>query len=210
MLLSVLLRESGVKKTASWIVAEGGERNKYTDEHPPAKSDGRHAGGLRPEWRAVRPHNGYPLRLVVPGWEAIRAVKWLNRIYVVDQPYMAWHESGNNADTVPDGKGLWYPFELGPKSVITRPSGGQKLPGPGIHEITGLAWTGGGAVRRVEVSVDGGRTYKDAELQQPVFGSRTLDFASPGFGRAKRLSSSPAARMNVARNSRPSPRRQKS
>jgi sulfane dehydrogenase subunit SoxC len=81
---------------------------------------------------------------------------------------MAWHESGNNADTRPDGKGLWFRFELGPKSVITRPSGGQRLPGHGSYEITGLAWTGGGAVRKVEVSVDGGRTYRDAQLQQPL------------------------------------------
>ena len=65
---------------------------------------------------------------------------------------MAWHESGNNADTRPDGKGLWFRFELGPKSVITRPSGGQRLPGHGFYEITGLAWTGGGTVRRVDIS----------------------------------------------------------
>jgi sulfane dehydrogenase subunit SoxC len=81
---------------------------------------------------------------------------------------MAWHESGNNADTRPDGKGLWFRFQLGPKSVITRPSGGQRLPGHGFYEITGLAWSGGGAVRKVEISTDGGRTYKEAELQQPV------------------------------------------
>ena len=87
----------------------------------------------------VRPQQGYPVRLVVPGWEAIRSVKWLSRIKVVDHPYMAWHESGNNADTRPDGKGLWFRFELGPKSVITRPSGGQRLPGHGPYEITGLA-----------------------------------------------------------------------
>ena len=94
----------------------------------------------------VRPHNGYPVRLVVPGWEAIRSVKWLSRIAVVDQPAMAWHEAGNNADTRPTGKALGFRFELGPKSIITRPSGGQRLPGRGFYEITGLAWTGGGAV----------------------------------------------------------------
>jgi sulfane dehydrogenase subunit SoxC len=95
-------------------------------------------------------------------------VKWLSRIAVVDQPAMAWHEAGNNADTRPDGKALGFRFELGPKSVITRPSGGQRLPGRGFYEITGLAWTGGGAVRKVDVSVDGGRNYAEAQLQQPV------------------------------------------
>jgi sulfane dehydrogenase subunit SoxC len=168
VLLSVLLKECGVQKGASWIVAEGSESNKYTMSIPLGKAVDDTLVAYAQNGEPVRPHQGYPLRLVVPGWEAIRSVKWLSRIKVVDQPYMAWHESGNNADTTPDGKGLWYRFELGPKSVITRPSGGQRLPGHGFHEITGLAWTGGGAVRRVDVSVDGGRTYKEAELQQPV------------------------------------------
>jgi sulfane dehydrogenase subunit SoxC len=92
---------------------------------------------------------------------------------------MAWHESGNNADTNTDGKGLWFRFELGPKSVITRPSGGQRLPGPGFYEITGLAWTGGGLVRRVDVSADGGRTYQEAVLQQPVLRHAHTRFRFP-------------------------------
>ncbi len=167
VLLPVLLKECGVQKRASWIVAEGGESNKYTMSIPLGKAMDDILVAYAQNGEPVRPHQGYPLRLVVPGWEAIRSVKWLTRIGVVDQPYMAWHESGNNADTVPSGKGLWYRFELGPKSVITRPSGGQRL-SRGFYEITGLAWTGGGAVRRVEVSTDGGRTYKNAELQQPV------------------------------------------
>jgi sulfane dehydrogenase subunit SoxC len=168
VLLSVLLKECGVQKAASWIVAEGDESNKYTMSIPLPKAMDDTLVAYAQNGEPVRPHQGYPLRLVVPGWEAIRAVKWLTRINVVDRPYMAWHESGNNADTRSDGKGLWYRFELGPKSVITRPSGGQRLPGHGFHEITGLAWTGRGAVRRVDVSTDGGKTYKEAELQQPV------------------------------------------
>jgi len=168
VLLSVLLKECGVKKEASWIVAEGNENNKYTMSIPLPKAMDDTIVAYAQNGEPVRPHQGYPLRLVVPGWEAIRSVKWLTRIDVVDRPYMAWHESGNNADTRPDGKGLWFRFQLGPNSVITRPSGGQRLPGHGFYEITGLAWTGGGAVRKVEISTDGGRTYKDAELQQPV------------------------------------------
>ena len=166
--LSVLLEECGVQGGASWVVAEGSEANKYTMSIPLGKATDDILVAYAQNGEPVRPHQGYPLRLVVPGWEAIRSVKWLSRIHVVDQPYMAWHESGNNADTTPDGKGLWFRFELGPKSVITRPSGGQRLPGHGFHEITGLAWTGGGAVSRVDVSTDGGRTYHEAELQQPV------------------------------------------
>jgi len=168
VLLSVLLKECGVQKTASWVVAEGAESNKYTMSIPLGKAMDDILVAYAQNGEPVRPQQGYPVRLIVPGWEAIRAVKWLSRIKVVDQPYMAWHESGNNADTRPDGKGLWYRFELGPKAVITRPSGGQRLPGHGPYEITGLAWTGGGAVRKVDISIDGGRTYKEAELQQPV------------------------------------------
>ena len=168
VLLSVLLSECSVQKEASWIVAEGSDANKYTMSMPLAKAMDDILVAYSQNGEPVRPQQGYPVRLIVPGWEAIRSVKWLSRIKVVDQPAMAWHESGNNADTIPGGKGLWYRFETGPNSVITRPSGGQRLPGRGFYEITGLAWTGGGAVTKVEVSIDGGRTYKEAELQQPV------------------------------------------
>jgi sulfane dehydrogenase subunit SoxC len=118
----------------------------------------------------VRPEQGYPLRLFVPGWEAPHSVKWLRHIKVVDQPYMTWNESMNHSTVRPDlgGKSRWYHFDLAPKSVITRPSGGLQLPGRGFYEITGLAWSGGGAVRKVEVSTDGGRHWKPAKLQEPV------------------------------------------
>ncbi|MBI2188916.1 MAG: molybdopterin-dependent oxidoreductase [Acidobacteria bacterium] len=152
----------------TWIIAEGGESNKYTMSIPLAKGLDDVIVAWAQNGEPIRPHQGFPLRLIVPGFEAIRAVKWLNRIHVVDKPYAAWHEAGNNADTAADGKGMWFRFELGPKAVITRPSGGQKLPGPGFYEITGLAWTGGGLVRRVDISTDGGKTYQEAQLQQPV------------------------------------------
>ena len=179
VLLSVLLKECGVQRGASWIVAEGEESNKYTMSIPLGKAMDDTLVAYAQNGEPVRPHQGYPLRLVVPGWEAIRAVKWLTRIHVTDRPVMAWHESGNNADTRADGKRLWFRFELGPKSVITRPSGGQRLPGHGFYEITGLAWTGGGVVRRVDVSTDGGRTYKEAELQQPVLRHAHTRFRFP-------------------------------
>src|ERR1700676_4185719 len=79
----------------------------------------------------------------------------------------------------PDGKARWFQFEIGPKSVITRPSGGQQLAGPGFYEISGLAWAGGGKVRRVEVSTDGGKTWKDAQLQDPVASKAHTRFVAP-------------------------------
>jgi sulfane dehydrogenase subunit SoxC len=168
VLLSTLLKEVNPRDDAKWIVAEGGESNKYTMSIPLVKAMDDILVAYAQNGEPVSPHNGYPLRLVVPGWEAIRSVKWLTRIAVVDSPAMSWHEAGNNADTAPGGKALGFRFELGPKSVITRPSGGQRLPGRGFYEITGLAWTGGGKVTRVDVSVDGGKTYRQAQLQDPV------------------------------------------
>jgi len=168
VLLSTLLKECGPRDDAKWIVAEGGESNKYTMSIPLVKAMDDVLVAYAQNGEPVRPHNGYPLRLVVPGWEAIRSVKWLTRIVIVDTPAMSWHEAGNNADTAPGGRALGFRFALGPKAIITRPSGGQRLPGRGFYEITGLAWTGAGLVKRVEVSVDGGRTYKDAQLQEPV------------------------------------------
>jgi sulfane dehydrogenase subunit SoxC len=117
----------------------------------------------------LRPEQGYPLRLIVPGWEGLFNVKYLAHIKVVDHfldPTGVNHSTMLRADL--DGKSRWFHFEWGPKSVITRPSGGLKMPGKGYVQITGLAWSGGGAVSKVDVSTDGGRTWKEAKLQAPV------------------------------------------
>ena len=105
----------------------------------------------------------------MPGWEGVRNIKWLRRIKVVDQPYLTQTESSINAHLRMTGKSRWFNLEMGAKSVITFPaSGGRPLSGPGNYEITGLAWSGGGAIRRVEVSTDGGRSWKEAQLDAPV------------------------------------------
>ncbi len=168
VLLSTLLREAGVQKAASWLVAEGSEAGKHTKSIPLEKAMDDCLVAYSQNGEAVRPEQGYPLRLLVPGWIGVNNVKWLRRIKVVDQPYMTKWESSGYANMMKEGKARWQ-FETGPKSVITRPSGGQRLPGPGYYEITGLAWSGWGAIRRVEVSTDGGRTWKDAQLQEPVY-----------------------------------------
>jgi sulfane dehydrogenase subunit SoxC len=168
VLLSVLLREAGVQKGARWVVAEGACATKTWKDIPLEKAMDDVLVAYGQNGEAVRPENGYPLRLVNPGWIGVSNVKWLRRIKVVDQPYMGRYGTVQYTTVRPDGKSRWFVFELGPKSVITFPSGGHRLPGRGFYEITGLAWSGGGAVRRVEVSTDGGRTYKDAQLQEPV------------------------------------------
>jgi sulfane dehydrogenase subunit SoxC len=168
--LSVLLNMAGVQKEASWLVYEGADPGKFSHTVPLAKAldDVFVAYGQNGE--PVRREQGYPIRMIVPGWEGPFNVKYLSHIKVVDQPYHTWNESMNHSVARADigGKSRWYHFEWGPKSVITRPSAGLAIPGRGYVQITGLAWSGGGKVSKVDVSTDGGRSWKEARLQTPV------------------------------------------
>ncbi len=105
-----------------------------------------------------------------PAGKAPFSVKYLKHIKVVDEPYHTWNESMNHSVARPDigGKSRWYHFQFGPKSIITRPSGGMKIGGRGYVQITGLAWSGGGVIKKVEVSTDGGKTWKEATIQAPA------------------------------------------
>src|SRR3974377_1441465 len=111
---------------------------------------------------ALRPEQGFPVRLMVPGFEGIFPTKYLRRIKIVDRYYMNYNDFGH-LDREPAEAALG--FQIGPKSVITYPSGGQQLPGRGFYEIKGLAWSGGGAIRTVEVSTDGGGAWNRAEVK---------------------------------------------
>jgi len=116
----------------------------------------------------LRPENGYPLRLLVPGVQGVSSVKWLRRLEVGDQPWNTREEALHYIDMLPDGRHRQYTWINECKSVITTPSGGQVLLGTGYYEITGLAWSGRGRIAHVDVSVDGGRTWREARLQEPV------------------------------------------
>jgi sulfane dehydrogenase subunit SoxC len=166
--LSLLLQSSGVKKGASWIVAEGADELLHSKSIPLEKALDDCLVVYGQNGEPVRPEQGYPLRLLAPGYQGINNVKWLRRIKVVDKPYMFKMESDDYAELRPDGKARWFNSQMGTNSLIIRPSGGQRLPGRGFYAIHGLAWSGGGAIRRVEVTTDGGKTWKDAEIQQPV------------------------------------------
>ena len=163
--LSVLLKEVGVQSGASWIVAEGAEEVKGASSIPLAKAldDCLVCYGMNGE--ALRPQQGFPLRLLVPGFEGIYQIKYLRRIKLVDRFYMTYDDYGHISA---DPRAAALTEQIGPKSVITFPSGGQQLPGRGFYEISGLAWSGAGAVRRVEISTDGGKSWKDAELRSPA------------------------------------------
>ena len=162
VLLSTLLKECGLKGTATWFVAEGAEEVKGASSMPIAKAmdDCIIAYGMNGE--PVRPQNGFPLRIIVPGFEGIFNTKYLRRIKVVDRYYMNYNDFGH-LDR--DATEAALAFQIGPKSVITRPSGGQQLPGRGAYEISGIAWSGGGAIRSVEVSTDGGKKWNRAEIK---------------------------------------------
>jgi sulfane dehydrogenase subunit SoxC len=179
VLLSVLLKEAGVKAGAQWVLAEGAEAGKVATSCPMGKamSDVLVAYGQNGE--ALRPQQGYPLRLLVPGFQGKYHVKWLKGLKVVDRPYITYWEKFHYEKTPnrpPEtailahqyGPAGEYLLEQGPKSVITFPSGEQQLPGHGFYTITGLAWSGSGAVKKVEVSTNGGQTWSDAQIEEPA------------------------------------------
>jgi sulfane dehydrogenase subunit SoxC len=119
------------------------------------------------------------MRLIVPGWEGNINVKWVRRILVTDKPAMARDETSKYTDLLADGKARIFTFLLDAKSVITYPSGGHQLAGKGFHEISGLAWSGRGKITKVEVSTDGGKTWKDAHLQEPRYAKAFTRFRFP-------------------------------
>jgi sulfane dehydrogenase subunit SoxC len=166
--LSTILNEVGLRPGAKWLLAEGGDAAVMTRSIPIEKAlkDCMLAYGQNGE--AIRPEQGYPVRLIVPGYEGNMCIKWLRRLEISDKPFMTREETAKYTDLMPDGKALQFSFGMQAKSVITYPSGEMLLQKPGFYEITGLAWSGEGTIKRVEVSTDGGKTWRDAVLHGPV------------------------------------------
>lgn len=167
--LSVLLDDCGIdRKKARFVLAEGADGSSMTRTIPldRALDDVIVAYGMNGEM--LRPENGYPLRLVVPGVQGVSWVKWLRRIEVGDQKWATKDEAIHYIDLMPDGMHRQYSGIQEAKSVITTPSGGQTLLDKGFYNISGLAWSGRGKVKRVDVSVDGGRNWRQARLEGPV------------------------------------------
>ena len=124
----------------------------------------------------LRPENGYPLRLVVPGVQGVSSVKWLRRIEVGDMPYASKDEAVHYMDLMPDGLHRQYTSIQECKSVITTPSGGQQLLEQGFYNVSGMAWSGRGKVKRVDVSFDGGKNWREARLESPVLSKAVTRF----------------------------------
>ena len=167
--LSTLLDEAGFDRAkARYVLAEGSDGASLTRTVPleMALDDVLVVYGQNGEM--LRPEQGYPLRLLVPGVQGVSSVKWLRRIKVGDQPWNTREEALHYVDLMPDGRSRQYTWIQEAKSVITSPSGGQVILDRGYHQITGLAWSGRGKVRRVDVSTDGGRNWRVARLQEPL------------------------------------------
>ncbi len=166
--LADLLAECGVMADAQWLVAEGSDAARLTRSVPLAKAldDTLLAYGQNGE--ALRPEQGYPLRLLVPGYEGSISVKWLRRLKLSRAAVYSREETSKYTDLMPDGRAEAFTLAMDVKSVITSPSPGRAPLAQGFQEIRGLAWSGRGRVTRVEVSTDGGAHWQDATLHGPV------------------------------------------
>jgi sulfane dehydrogenase subunit SoxC len=177
VLLSTLLDMVGVKKGAKWFYASGADEYDQTWSIPLWKGmdDALIAYGQNGE--PVRPEQGFPLRLILPGFQGTMNIKRVRRIKVTDEITL-FHRI--YADTHPDKQTItWFRMEMPPTSCILRPSGMQRLTRHGFHEIRGIAWSGGGKITKVEVTVDGGKTWKDAVIQEPVHSKAHTRFTFP-------------------------------
>ena len=178
--LSTLLDEVGVRPEAKWILAEGADAAAMTRSVPIEKAFEDALVVYAQNGERLRPEQGYPLRLLLPGFEGNMNIKWLRRLKLGDQPFQTREETSKYTDLMPDGTARQFTFLMEAKSVITRPSGGHRIEGgPGFVEITGLAWSGHGRIRRVDVSVDGGRSWQEARLQEPVLPKALTRFRLP-------------------------------
>ncbi|TWB02132.1 sulfite dehydrogenase [Bradyrhizobium stylosanthis] len=177
--LKLVLQEAGLKPEAKWVVAEGADAAALTRSIPIEKCLEDAMLVYSQNGERLRPQQGYPLRLFLPGFEGNMSVKWLRRLHVTTEPVYSREETSKYTDLLPDGTAREFSFYMEAKSIITRPSGGQRLSAPGFHEITGIAWSGHGKIARVEVSVDDGKSWQDARLQEPVLTRALTRFRLP-------------------------------
>jgi len=177
--LSTLLEAVAVRQEATWMLAEGSDAAGL-DRSVPLADEVLHEAMIcyGQNGEALRPEQGYPLRLLLPGFEGNINVKWLRRLKLGSAPFMTRWETAKYTDLLPDGKAYQFSLVMEAKSVITSPSGQQQIH-PGFQEIRGLAWSGRGRVTKVEVSVDGGRTWQSAQLQEPVLPKCHTRFVFP-------------------------------
>jgi sulfane dehydrogenase subunit SoxC len=177
--LSTLLDEAGVSPSARWVIAEGADAAALSRSIPLTKAMDDALVCLYQNGERVRPSNGYPVRLLVPGFEGNMNVKWLRRLKLTTGPAMTKDETSRYTILLKDEKAWQFVFPMEVKSMITRPAPGITLKGPGFYEISGLAWSGNGIIRQVDVSADGGRSWAPAALQGPILPKAPVRFRAP-------------------------------
>jgi sulfane dehydrogenase subunit SoxC len=175
VMLSTLFREVGIKPKASWFLAEGSDAAVMTRSVPVKKglTDGMIVYAQNGE--AIRPEQGYPARLFLPGWEGNTSVKWIRRIEVSDQPYMTREETSKYTEEVSDGKIRQFSFDMDARSIITYPAYPRHIE-RGWIEIRGISWSGRGKIVKVEISTDAGKNWYTANLPGPVLDKAHTQF----------------------------------
>jgi sulfane dehydrogenase subunit SoxC len=176
--LKILLDEAGIKPKGKWIVASGSDAAMMSRSVPLEKIMDDAIIATHQNGEPLRPSNGYPMRLFLPGWEGNACVKWLRTIKVTSGPSMTKDETSKYSDLRDDGIAELFTFPMGVKSVITSPSFSLNLAGPGIYQIKGIAWSGSGRIKNVELSADGGKTWAEALLDEHILPKALTRFRS--------------------------------
>ncbi len=162
--LSILLDEAGIDPSAKWVLAEGGDAQHLSRSIPTKKMYDDAIVAIYQNGERLMPGNGYPMRLLVPGYQGNMNVKFLRRLKAVEQPAYTYFETKAYSQVLPGGKTWRFHFLMEAKSMITHPSFGQSLKGPGFYTISGVAWSGAGRIRKVLVSADAGKSWAEAAL----------------------------------------------
>ncbi|MCK9485711.1 MAG: sulfite dehydrogenase [Dehalococcoidia bacterium] len=178
--VSTLIEDvGGVQDGAAWALAEGSDGAAMTRSIPLEKLMDDAMIAFIQNGEPIRPEQGFPFRLLLPGWEGNSQIKWLRRLEFWTEPFQTKEETKNYTDVLDDGRARQFTFVMEAKGLITWPSVGKDIPAPGFWEIRGMAWSGRGRVERVEVSVDGGDTWEDARLEEPVLSKAVTRFRFP-------------------------------
>ena len=211
--LSTLLEETGIDPKAKWLLAEGADLLGLHRSVPIKKALDDAMIALYQNGERMQPGNGYPMRLLLPGYQGNMNVKYVRRIKLIDQPAMSFFESKTYSQILPNGKMWLFHFTQEVKSFITHPSFGHALKGPGFYDISGVAYSGNGRISKVMVSADGGKSWAQAALEDPVlpkaftrfrmpwrWDGQPVSSAEPRLGRSRQCA---AVARRVRRRARP-------
>jgi sulfane dehydrogenase subunit SoxC len=179
VMLSSLLDEAGIDPKAKWIIAEGADSLRVSRSVPVAKAMDDAMIVLYQNGERLMPSNGYPMRLLLPGYEGNMNIKYLRRLKLVEEPVMTFYEARTYSPILPNGKAYRFYFLQEVKSFITSPSPDLNLKEPGLYEISGIAYSGTGRIAKVMVSADGGQSFAQAALQEPVQSKAFTRFRMP-------------------------------